>query len=101
MNIQVLEKEWELKKLTPKEQRKMYARFMSLQPEFNEDGESSREQTQEEKEKLYELFFESIEVAGVEAPENIGDQLVLGMAIVNHYLGFDKKKLSNAESEDG
>ena len=62
----------------------------------------SDEQSMEEKTQMYNLFFECLDLSGIkELPESLVDKSVLGMAILTEYCGFDKKKLSEQESEDG
>ena len=89
MKVKALKKEWEVKPISPKRQQELYVAFMACQ---------SDKQTFEEKEKMYNLFFECLELSGIEdLPKSIAEKAVLGMAILTDYCGFDKKKLSEQE----
>ena len=88
MKVKALKKEWEVKPITPKRQQELYVAAMSCQSQ----------KTIEEKEKMYNLFFECLELSGIEdLPKSIAEKAVLGMAILTDYCGFDKKKLSEQE----
>ena len=90
MIVKALDKEWEVKPVNPKQQQKLYVAFMASQ--------GGEEQTMEEKEKMYNLFFECLDLSGIkDLPESLVDKSVLGMALLTEYCGFDKKKLSEAE----
>ena len=89
MKVNALEKDWTVKPINPKTQQRLYVSFMSCQ---------SDEQTMKEKEQMYNLFFECLELSEVkDVPESLVDKSVLGMAILTEYCGFDKKKLSEPE----
>ena len=94
MKVKALDKEWEVKPINPKKQQDLYSQFMSAYPETDKNGEFLREQTPQEKKILNDIYFECLNISGLDAPENIMDRMVLGIAIMNEYLGFDKKKLS-------
>ena len=86
MKVNALEKDWEVNPVNTKTQQRLYVSFMSCQ---------SDEQTMKEKEQMYNLFFECLELSEVkDVPESLVDKSVLGMAILTEYCGFDKKKLS-------
>ena len=93
MKVNALDKEWEIKPITPQKQQELYVGFMACQ---------SENQTVQEKEKMYGLFFKALELSGIkDAPESLVDMSILGMAILTEYCGFDKKKLSEQGSVDG
>lgn len=89
MIVKVLDKEWEVKPINPKKQQELYIAFMACQ---------SEEQSMEEKEKMYNLFFECLDLSDIKKlPESLVEKSVLGMSILAEYCGFDKKKLSEQE----
>ena len=89
MKINALDKDWTLKPITPQKQQELYVTFMACQ---------SEEQSMEEKEKMYGLFFKALDLSGIkELPESLIDKSILGMAVLAEYCGFDKKKLSEQE----
>jgi len=88
MKVSALDKEWEVKPINPKKQQELYVAAMSCQ----------EQKTIEEKTKMYNLFFECLDLSGIkDAPESLIDKSVLGMAILMSYCDFDKKKLSEPE----
>jgi len=101
MKVNALEKEWEVKPINPKKQQELFSNFLSCYPETDEQGKHVREQTPQEKKMLTGIYFECIELSGVEPPENLIERMTLGISIMSEYLGFDKKKLSELESVDG
>ena len=89
MKVSALDKEWEVKPINPKKQQELYVTYVSTQED---------KQTFEEKTKMYNLFFECLDLSGIkDAPESLIDKSVLGMAILMGYCDFDKKKLSEPE----
>ena len=101
MKVKALEKEWEVKPITPKRQQELFSDFLSCYPETDKNGEYLREQTPLEKKMLNSIYFECVELSGVEPPKNLIERMTLGIAIMSEYLDFDKKKLSEQESQDG
>ena len=89
MKVSALDKEWEVKPINPKKQQELYVTYVSTQEE---------KQTIEEKTKMYNLFFECLDLSGIkELPTSLVEQSVLGMAVLIAYCGIDKKKLSEPE----
>ena len=85
MKVSALDKEWEVKSINPKKQQELYVAAMSCQ----------EQKTIEEKTKMYNLFFECLDLSGIkELPTSLVEQSVLGMAVLIAYCGIDKKKLS-------
>ena len=101
MIVKALDKEWKVKPINPKKQQDLYSSFISAYPETNKKGEFLRDQNPQEKKILNDIYFECLELSGVDPPKDIVERMVLGMAIMNEYLGFDKKKLLELESVDG
>ena len=101
MKVNALDKEWEVKPITPKRQQELFSDFLSCYPETDKEGEYVREQTPIEKKMLTDIYFQCIELSGVEPPESLIERMTLGITIMSEYLGFDKKKLSEQESVDG
>ena len=104
MKVTVSNKDWDVKPITPPKKRELFTKYTSNQPDIDKDGNYVREQYKEEKEIITNIYFECLDIAGIpeeELPKNMVEQLLLGMAICTEYLGFDKKKLSEQESEDG
>ena len=98
MKVKVLEKDWEVKPITPQKQRELFTKFTANQPEVTEKGKLSREASKEEKEAQVNLYFECLDLAEIkDLPDGMVDQFTLGMAICSEYLGFDKKKLLEQE----
>ena len=92
MKVKALKKEWEVKPITPKRQQELYVAAMSC----------LAQKTIEEKVKMYNLFFECLELSEIEdLPDSLIAKSVLGMAILTEYCGIDKKKLSEQESQAG
>ena len=101
MIVKALDKEWEVSSINTKQQEDIYAEFVSNYPEV-EGSDFIREQTPAEKKCMTNLYFRCFKLGNVTDPPNsLTEKMALGMAIMSNYLGFDKKKLSEQESEDG
>ena len=108
MKVKALNKEWTVKPINPAQQQKLYVAFMSCQGNSTVKIDDDKtevietDQTIEEKEKMFNLYFKCIDLSGIEElPESLAEKSVLGMAILSEYCGFDKKKLSELESQVG
>ena len=97
MKVSALDKEWEVKSINPKKQQELFSIAMSCYPDADDKGEYIREQTPSEKKMLNDIYFECVELSGVEPPKSIIDRLTLGISIMSAYFDLDKKKLSEPE----
>lgn len=103
MKVTILDKDWELGPITPKQEEYLFVKTLAAYPDVDpETKQPVREQTKDEKEADMFIAFEALEMSKVDAKElDVTERQILGKAILLAYVGQDEKKVSKPESQVG